>query len=66
MSRPYATHCGDKRRDTYILIGCWVPVVMEEKVGNTPFKVECKVALNKLQPEKERVTSTRLATHCLS
>ena len=37
-------------------------VVEKEKVGSTKFKAECKVVLNTLQPEKQRLNSIHLAT----
>lgn len=41
-------------------------VVEKEKVDSTKFKAECKVVLDTLQPEKQRLNSIHLATRCSS
>ena len=43
-----------------------LPLVEEEKDGNTPTKVEFKAVLHTLAARETEVNSTHLATRCLS
>ena len=43
-----------------------LPLVEEEKDGNTPTKVEGKAVLHTLAARETEVNSTHLATRCLS